>query len=82
VTVRQLLARHAGAFDMNSAADHTPLGADGLGLDSVAVVELLLECETEFGIRLPPDLFAGGPVTVGALCAAVENARAGRPDGS
>jgi acyl carrier protein len=83
VTLRDLLARRtAGALDLGTLADATPLGADGVGLDSVAIVEILLECETEFGVRLPPKLFDGGPVTIGALAAAIEAARARRPSGS
>jgi acyl carrier protein len=83
VTLRALLARRgASALDLNTLADATPLGADGIGLDSVAIVEILLECETEFGVRLPPNLFDGGAVTIGALDAAIEAARARRPNGS
>ncbi|MGZ8833002.1 MAG: phosphopantetheine-binding protein, partial [Thermoanaerobaculia bacterium] len=28
----------------------TPLGGDGLALDSIAIVEVLLECEERFGV--------------------------------
>jgi acyl carrier protein len=43
------------------------LGASGLGLDSIAIVELLIECESAVGIPFPPALFDGGPLTVGRL---------------
>jgi acyl carrier protein len=83
MTVRDLLARRTGGMlEAAALSDHIPLGVDGIGLDSVAIVELLLECETEFDVRLPPDLFDGGPVTVGALVAAVEAARARQTNGS
>jgi acyl carrier protein len=29
--------------------EELPLGADGLGLDSIAIAEILLECEERFG---------------------------------
>ena len=48
------------------------LGADGLGLDSIAVVELVIACQSAVGIPFPPALFDGGPLTVGRL---VEHAR-------
>ena len=44
------------------------LGAGGLGLDSIAMVELLLDCEASFGGR-STDLLAGAPLTVGRLLA-------------
>jgi acyl carrier protein len=78
VTVRDVIARRTGVgVDPFVLADGTPLGSDGVGFDSVAVVELLLECETEFGVRLPRELFEGPPLTVGALVAAVTAARQG-----
>ena len=46
-----------------------PLGAGGLGLDSIAVVELLLACERRFGVAPGTALLAGPPLTVGGLLA-------------
>lgn len=46
------------------------LGADGLGLDSVAIAEVLLDCESRFGVQLA-DLLSGPPLTVGELTDAV-----------
>ena len=43
------------------------LGAGGLGLDSIAVVELLIECEAAVGIPFPPSLFDDGPLTIHRL---------------
>ena len=48
--------------------DDLPLGAGGLGLDSIAMVELLLDCEARFGGRAT-DLLAGEPLTFGRLLA-------------
>ena len=44
------------------------LGAGGLGLDSIAMVELLLDGERRFGISAA-ELLAGPPLTVGLLLA-------------
>ena len=43
------------------------LGADGLNLDSIALVEVLLECEDAFGVVLGADVLAASPLTVGRL---------------
>jgi acyl carrier protein len=44
-----------------------PLGADGVGLDSIALVEVLLECEETFGIVIAAEVLAGSALTVGSL---------------
>jgi cytochrome P450/acyl carrier protein len=85
IAVRAIVARRAGSLDPATLASDVPLGADGLGFDSVAVVELLLECETAFEVRLPPDLSETGGLTLGRLIsivvAAVESRQA-RPAAS
>ncbi|MCL4813367.1 MAG: acyl carrier protein [Vicinamibacteraceae bacterium] len=48
-------------------ADDTRLGAQGLGFDSVSIVEIILECEAALGIAFPATLFDDGPITVGRL---------------
>jgi acyl carrier protein len=48
-------------------ADDLPLGATGLGLDSIALVEVLLECEDAFGVSIATELLAGPNVTIGSL---------------
>jgi acyl carrier protein len=50
------------------------LGAGGLGLDSISLVEVLLDCERRFGIPPLVDLLAGPPLTVGRLVEAVRAA--------
>jgi acyl carrier protein len=47
--------------------DELPLGGDGLGLDSVSMVELLLECEEALGFSVPDAIFDEGPLSVGRL---------------
>ncbi|HJX29416.1 MAG TPA: phosphopantetheine-binding protein [Thermoanaerobaculia bacterium] len=47
--------------------DDLRLGPGGLGLDSIALVELLLDCEQRFGIPRPVGLLEGEPLTIGRL---------------
>jgi acyl carrier protein len=44
-----------------------PLGSAGLGLDSIAVVEVLLAVEERFGVALAAEMLASETITVGAL---------------
>jgi acyl carrier protein len=54
--------------------DDLPLGEGGLGLDSIALVELLLTCERRFGAPPSAQLLEGPPLTVGGLVAHVRAA--------
>jgi acyl carrier protein len=68
--IRDLLRSRAPiARDLDDLPDSLQLGAGGLGLDSIALVELLLECEERF--HLPPSLplLDGPPLTIGLLAA-------------
>lgn len=47
--------------------DSTRIGPEGAGLDSVAIVELLLACEEVTGIPFTADVLADGPLTIGHL---------------
>ncbi|HYH06740.1 MAG TPA: phosphopantetheine-binding protein [Thermoanaerobaculia bacterium] len=49
----------------------TPLGGDGLGLDSIAIAEVLLDCEARFGVNVA-DLLSGETITFGALVERLE----------
>ncbi|MEO8383153.1 MAG: phosphopantetheine-binding protein [Acidobacteriota bacterium] len=49
----------------------TFLGAEGMGLDSIALVEVLLECEEHFGVTLAADMLSAGRITAGSLIARV-----------
>lgn len=76
--IRELLrSRVPLARALDDLPDSLQLGAGGLGLDSIALVELLLECEERF--HLPPSLplLEGPPLTIG-LFAAHARAGAGR----
>ena len=50
------------------------LGAGGLGLDSISLAELLLDCQRRFDIPAPIELLEGAPLTVGRLVAHVRAA--------
>lgn len=74
-TVRDLV-RSRAPFTRNGAdlPDDLRLGSGGMGLDSIAMVELLLDCQRRFGIPAPVDLLVGTPLTVGLLVAHVRTA--------
>jgi acyl carrier protein len=55
-----------GRVDATGLPDDTPLGSDGLGLDSVEVVEVLLACEDRYAIAVD-DLLEGPPLTFGSV---------------
>lgn len=66
--VRNLVrARVNGSRRAAELADETAIGSTGLGLDSIAIVELLLECEAALGVPFPSAVFDGGPLTVRRL---------------
>jgi acyl carrier protein len=46
--------------------DDLPLGEQGLGLDSVSIVELLVACEARWKVPFPAALLHE-PLTIGAL---------------
>jgi acyl carrier protein len=52
-----------------------PLGSDGIGLDSIAIVELLLDCEAVLAIPFPPEIFDAGPLTLRRLVAHADRHR-------
>jgi acyl carrier protein len=64
--VRELLRARAPLAAGGALPDELRLGAGGLGLDSIAMVELLLDCERRFGGRAA-ELLEGAPLTVGRL---------------
>ena len=72
-TVRRLL-REASPAAPEILPDDLKLGPDGLGFDSVRVVELLLACEDHFGVAFPAELLAA-PLTIGMLVAHARDAR-------
>lgn len=66
-----------------SIGENSPLGNDGLGFDSVRLVELLLSCEEALGVTLPAEELPGGaPLTVGAIVGWIEARVAARAGGA
>ena len=66
--IRALLQQIAPATCKSSPADdEIPLGTGGAGLDSIALVDLILACEAEFGTSLPAELLGQGPITIASL---------------
>ena len=63
-----------GVYAILNARNHgvelrseTPLGGGGLGLDSIALVEILLQCEDRFGVEIAAQVLGQSPLTVGLL---------------
>jgi acyl carrier protein len=73
--VRSRVPRAREAADL---PEDLRLGAGGLGLDSIALVELLLECEQRFGVSMAAELLEGPPLTLGHLLARVRGASGAR----
>lgn len=62
--VREILRSHTSSDDLPS---ELPLGASGLGLDSIGMVEVLLACEERFGVTFAEDFVADESLTIGRL---------------
>jgi len=45
-----LVARSSRSLEPEAMTDDLPLGPEGIGLDSIAIAELLLDCEGRFGV--------------------------------
>ena len=56
--------------------EEMPLGSAGLGLDSVAILDLLFECEKRFGLEPASLLSQHKSLTVGSLLACIEKGSA------
>jgi acyl carrier protein len=54
-------------FEPGELGDEVPLGEEGLGLDSVEIVEVVLACEERCGRVATEELFAGSPLTISLL---------------
>jgi acyl carrier protein len=70
--VREILrGRASGLAVGEELPDDLLLGAEGLGLDSIALAELLLDCQQRFGVSVVA-LLEGEPLTLGRLVAYLE----------
>ena len=54
-------------FEPDELGDDVPLGEEGLGLDSVELVEVVLACEERCGRLATEELFARPPLTISLL---------------
>jgi len=69
--VRRVVCQHLGpTVAPPTIPNDWPLGEAGAGLDSIALVELVVACETEFGVPLLEDVLQG-PVTIAVIAEAV-----------
>ena len=64
-------ARASRAVSTHELAPDVLLGSEGLGLDSISIAEVLLDCQQRFGVNMIA-LLEGEPLTVGRLVAHVE----------
>jgi len=68
--VRAIVAARVSRLSDSDLIDDVPLGSEGLGLDSIAIAEVLLDCERRFGVRLT-DLLDGPAITLARIAARV-----------
>jgi acyl carrier protein len=64
-----LLSQWPGRFDPEHLGDNVSLGEDGLGLDSIEIVELLLACEEQLEGPVTEELLEEGAIDIGKLVA-------------
>jgi acyl carrier protein len=66
-----LVAQWPGRFRADQLADDVSLGGEGLGLDSIEIVELLLECDERLpasgASRRAEEILDEGPITIGRV---------------
>ena len=58
-------------FEASTVEVGVPLGAEGLGLDSVELAEYVVACEERLGARLPMSLLEDDSLTIGDVAAAL-----------
>jgi acyl carrier protein len=64
-----LLARWPGRFAPADLAEDAPLGEDGLGLDSIEIVEVAVACEDLGAGEVTEELIRTEPLTIQSLVA-------------
>ena len=73
----ELIIRFATTVHLpEELSEEMPLGGAGLGLDSVAILDLLFECEKRFGLEPATLLSQHKSLTVGNLLACIEKGSA------
>ncbi|MBI2526211.1 MAG: hypothetical protein HYV93_09540 [Candidatus Rokubacteria bacterium] len=74
--VERLISRHApAAWSAGDRLAGLPLGDGGIGLDSLAMVDLLIACERTFQIQFSEEFLNRGTLTVSELIAEVARCR-------
>lgn len=68
--VRAIVVARVPRLSDSDRIDDVPLGSEGLGLDSIAIAEVVLDCERRFGVRLT-DLLDGPPITLARIASRV-----------
>ncbi len=75
-TIEAELSRRASMrWDSSSFGEALNLHDEGLGLDSVGVIDFLLHCEQRFDIVLPEEFLDSYDKTVGDLARAIADDR-------
>jgi acyl carrier protein len=75
--VRRLLAaRLPVRWRARELSDRVALGGDGLGLDSIRLLEVVLACEERFGVSIPVERLRVAAPTIGDLVDLIERAMA------
>jgi acyl carrier protein len=64
-------ARASRPISSEELSSDVTFGADGLGLDSIAIAEVLLDCQERFGVSVT-GLLEGEPLTLRRLIAHVQ----------
>lgn len=68
--VHEVIRRYARGLDLpENLPDDLLLTEDGLGFDSVKIVELLFVCEEELGVTIENELSEDAVIDVGTLIA-------------
>ena len=68
IAVRQIITeRWPQRFEPDHLDEDCVLGADGLGLDSIEIAEVVLACEDLGSPRASAELFEAGPLTIGKV---------------
>jgi acyl carrier protein len=68
------LLRQRFPVNVSEIPDDQPLGPEGVGLDSIAVAEFLLDCERDLGIDAIA-LLDGRPITLRAISESIRSGR-------
>lgn len=79
--VRRIVCRYLPHETPNALSDDRPLASAAGGLDSISLVELLLDCEQAFDVTVAHALLERDALSVGALVDAIMRAWVGQRPG-